>query len=497
MLGGADPGTAAVAARPESPDRAPVSRWRRAVVLLAAPVLASIALFVVAAGQLDAPFTPSFSSFNTAVWGVGADAVVADGWWDSRLGATAGTSGADVPYAHHPPLVRVQVGVAEAVLGDHHWVDRLPALVSSFAAIWLCWGWLGACGFRPGARSFGVLVLGGTAYLHRYGLMLNMEGAWLPLVFALLWAWQRAERRGGGFWSVGLLALWGATASHEGIIVAGGFGAWSLAAAWRQHRRLRPHEAGVVVAAASGAAMFVAWVLWATGGIADLTSSARQRSGGGVGWWHFLGQQATFVPSVLGLLGIVSLVAGLVLVRRRPELIAPVVIVSGTAVVYAVGFREGASIHDYWNVALVPVAVLGAALLADRVAEVDRRAVGVLCVIAAVLMGVASIRVARDDSGDEVGLLARRATTEGVTTLYSTQIVSDWLTHEFDGPAAALYTCAAVDRLAASEPDATVLTAREWAGAAGQDWDRASAAPTSIRLGDAALVRADTLAAVC
>lgn len=475
------------------------SRGRQLAILLLAPLLASLAVLFVGSERLDAPFSPDFVGFNTAVWASGSQAVRADGWWESRLGATGGESASEVPYAHHPPLVRVEVAVAESLLGQHRWVDRLPALLSTLAAIWICFGWLGACGFSPGPRSLGVLAVAGTSFFLTYGAMLNMEAAWLPLVFALLWAWQAAERRGGGFWSCFLLALLGCTAAHQGMLLAAGLGAWGLVAAWRAHRRPRPHELGVSAAAAVGVATFFVWVVWASGGLSDLMRIARQRTGNGVTWTEFATTQVGHSLSVFGLVGCLCIVAAVFLVRTRKELLAPVVVLCAVAASYAVGFREGAVIHEYWNVALVPVVALGAALVGERLARTNARAVLYVCIAVGLLTGIAAISARQMDHRDGAGLMARAAGTRGVQVLYSNEIVSDWIAYESGLPARPAYDCGAVRALAERDGDATVLISRGWVSERRPGgWAALASTPGTITTSDGfGLASARDLAAVC
>jgi Dolichyl-phosphate-mannose-protein mannosyltransferase len=472
---------------------------RHLVPLLLAPLLASIAVLLVASERLDAPFSPDFVGFNTAVWASGSQAVGADGWWESRLGATGGESASEVPYAHHPPLVRIEVAVAESLLGQHRWVDRLPALLSSLAAIWICWGWLGACGFSPGPRSLGLLAVAGTSFFLTYGAMLNMEAAWLPLAFALLWAWQSAERRGGGFWTCFVLGVVGCTAAHQGMLLTAGLALWGLTAAWRQHRRPRAHELGVTAAAATGVAAFLVWVVWASGGISDLMRIARQRTGNGVTWTGFATTQVEHSLSVFGLVGCVCVVAGLFLVRTRKDLLAPMVVLCGVALAYAVGFREGAVIHEYWNVALVPVVALGGALLGERIARTSTRAVVGVCVAVGLLTTIAAVSARQMDHRDGAGLMARAAGARGVPVLYSNEIVSDWLTYESGVPARPAYDCHEVRAVARRDGDATVLVSREWVDARRPGgWSTlASTAGTTTTSDGFGLTTARDLAAVC
>ena len=94
---------------------------------LVVPLFVSAALLVIVAGRLDAPFSPSFDGFNTAVWATGARAVRTDGWWDARLGGRAERVSYPTSYAHHPPLTQVEASVSGALLGDHRWAYRLVA----------------------------------------------------------------------------------------------------------------------------------------------------------------------------------------------------------------------------------------------------------------------------------------------------------------------------------------------------------------------------------
>ena len=71
----------------------------------------------------------------------------------------ASPGAASDPWQHF--MMPRSVPVAGSVLGDHRWAYRLMALLSTIAAVWCCWGWLGACGFSPGARSLGALVADG------------------------------------------------------------------------------------------------------------------------------------------------------------------------------------------------------------------------------------------------------------------------------------------------------------------------------------------------
>lgn len=463
-VGRADAEPAAVnsaSVRSASSQSSRVATSRGAWIGLLAPLLVSLSILIVAFGRLDAPFSQPHNGYNTAVWATGARAVRADGWWASRLGAVDNFVPGATPYAHHPPLTRIEVGLAERVLGEHRWVDRLPAMLSSIAAVWLCWGWLGALGFRQSAQSLGVLAVGATAFFVEYSNMLNMEAVWLPFAFALLWVWRKSEIAGGGAAACFALGVGGALASHQGLLLAWALAGWSVIAAARDHRQLRRHEAGVVGAAVAGSLLFVGWVRWAAGGFDDLFDSAGQR-GGGVTWGHFAAMQWGHGLAVFGLIGLVCLGASLVAARSKPELQCPVVCVWVVAAAYAVVFREGASIHDYWNVALVPMVALGGAFLADRMRRMDPRAPVAACGIVALAMLVSSLIAARDDQADAMGRLARSADTSTSPALGSTLEVGRWLTYETGNNVEQLSTCASIAALHGRDSDAMVFTNYRW-----------------------------------
>ncbi len=489
----AAPADTSDASEPVGPSRR--TPWATTLRLVAAPLLASVVLVAVNASRMDAPFSPAFPSFNTAVWSTGSQAVREHGWWASRLGAMTEPASGEVGYAHHPPLTRIEVGVAEQVLGEHRWVDRLPALLSSLAAIWLCWAWLGACRFRLGSRSLGVLAVGGSGAMLTYGAMLNMEAVWMPVAFALLWAWQRAERRGGGGWSCFLLGVLGCTAAHQGILLVGALGVLGVVHARTQRRRLRPHESAVVAATVVGAALFALWAWWGSGDLGDLVRIARERSGAQFGWIDFVRSQVEHGVLLFGIVPLLCLVAGPLLVRDRPDLRGPLAAVWSVGLAYAVVFRQGATIHPYWNVALLPAVALGGALLGDQLARHGRRAVAaglVACAAFLVIAGVAAQREAH--LGDGAGEVARVAGARDDGTFYSTELVADWVRYESGRPVEPVYTCDAVVELAAARPDAEVLTSRYWSGwGSVDDWQRFRTGPDAEVRDDYSLAPAAVL----
>lgn len=485
------------------------SRGRLRAWSLAAPMFVSLVLVVVAAARLDAPFSPEFGSFNTAVWSGGARSVRTDGWWDSRGGARTSQVGADpVPYAHHPPLVRAEVTLAEQVLGPHRWASRLPALLSSLAAIWLCWGWLGALGFSPGPRSFGVVAAGSTSMVVGYALMANMEVVWLPFAFGLLWAWQVAETRWSSAdatpssqrrataWCL-VTGVLGCAAAHQGVLLVAALGVWGTARARRQRRSLRPYEWSMWAATAIGSAGFLAYVTWAAGGLDDLERIARERSAS-AGWGAFAAAQLEHLFVLYGLVGVACLLAGALLLDRRPGVRGPYLAVVAVAAAYAVVFRQGATIHPYWNAALLPAVALGGALAGDWLRSSARRALPVAMGIAAVLVVATAHGAVRDALvADDAGWLARRA-ADSSTALHSTEIVAAWVHYESEQRVRPVRNCAAVAQAAAGVRDADVLTSRRWVDAQRSDgWSRVANLDGAVVRGEFALVPATELAVIC
>ena len=472
-----------------------------------APVAGGLVRVVVAGFRQDAPCGPAFDGCNTAVWAEGSRSARTDGWFDSRLGAATPQleAAGQPPYAHHPPLLRVEIAAAQTWFGEGRWVARLPALLSSLAAVWLCWGWLGALGMRSSARALGVLAVGGTSMFQLYGLMLNMEAVWLPFAFGLLWLWQTGERRsvegsaepGVGI-ACGVVGLAGALAAHQGIILTALLAAVGVVRALRNRRRLAPHEVGVLCATVLGAASFIGWILWAAGSLSDLVRIALVRADGAGSWASWAESQVAHARATIRLFAIAVLLAGPFLARRRPDVKVPLVVTWSLAVIYAVVFRQGAAIHPYWNVALLPPLAIGAALVAERAESISRRVLGatfLLAVLAVASTAVTTVQVG--EVSDGTGELARLA-GRSPESLYTTDLVASWIRYEAGrDDIGELSSCGEVRDLADRDRSAQVLTQRTWPPLTGKGWNAAVSAPSARIRQASLLVRADELAAIC
>jgi hypothetical protein len=460
------------------------------------PAAVSLVLVVLSLGGLDRPFGTDYSGFNTAVWAAGGREVVADGWWDARLGASLddGGDGRAATYAHHPPLTQVVASAGAVVAGDHRWVYRVAALAFAVGGIWCCWGWLGACRFHPGARTLGLLLAAGSQVFLTYGSMLNMETVWMPFLFGLLWAWQRAERHPGGGGAAalcGALALGGSLAAHQGILLAGLLGVTGLVRSRLERRRPWPHEVATLAGAVVGGLSFLAWVAWTNGGLGELIRIAGVRSEP-IPWNDWAVVQGRYALVLLGVLGVGAVVAAGVLIRDRRDLLGAFASVLITTVVYAAAFRRG-SMHLYWNATLVALVALGGALVAERVRAWSRPALAVLIVGSLVpFLGAArAADPAPDGFQTAVAEAGRRA-----EIVYSTRSFGRWAAYESSRPVRVVSSCEQVVELSAARPDALVVASATWVRDRGgpSAWD--DVAPDAVTADDrAALVEASRLAA--
>ena len=444
----------------------------------------SLVVGAAAAGRLDTEFSPAFEGFNAAVWATGARSVREDGWIEARFGGRRG----EHTYAHHPPLVQLQASAVATTVGDHRWAYRGIALLSTLAAVWCCWGWLGASGFSPGPRSLGLLVAAGTTLVVHYSVMLNMEMVWMPLAFALLWAWTAARGRdapsGPLLWACGVLSALGCLAAHQGIPLAFGLGLAGAATARHTNRRTDPADRSVLLGAIVGTVGFLGWVVWVSGGLTDLFDAAATRSGQGVGWITFANAQLGHTVSLFGLLGTAVLVVGTSMaILSDPRRRTVAIVLVGVALSYAVLFRQGATIHRYWNAALLPLVALGAAVVGERIVLHLSRAIWVALSLAAAQLLLFSVGSPTRTLQSDVGLITHRAATSSGADLYSTDLLGDWATYEAGREVLPAYDCAAIeasarddaarDDAALDDADTLVITSARFASRAGMEsrWD--------------------------
>ncbi|MFV0318675.1 MAG: hypothetical protein ACK5O2_17140, partial [Microthrixaceae bacterium] len=154
-------------------------------------------------------------------------------------------------------------------------------------------------------------------------------------------------------------------------------------------------------------------------------------------------------------------------------------------------------IHEYWNVAFVPLVAVGAALVGARLGERSRPGVLVAAGVLAAFVVASAMVAAGYSTDDGAGWAARNAAQHGTDTLYSTQRTSDWITYESGRPSGHVPSCDELEETAAVDPDADVLTSRSWTESVGGNWESVSSGAPLVTDDGYAVVTARTLAGVC
>lgn len=339
------------------------------------------ALFLVQnASVLDRGFGVSHDGVNGAVWGTGSRAMRELGIVESRFGGRA----PEQVYANHPPGILAETYVAESVLGEHRWVTRLPAVLSSAAALALTVLVLRELGFGRGATALGVAVVGTSDMFVSFGAMLDTPVTSFPLSLAAVWIVARAHR-GRYVHPVAAVAvgLGGAVSGWQSTVFCG-LAVASVAWIGRDDQRWRTVATPLALGVGAGLALDLAWMRWVHGSLDTAIEQARQRSQG-VDLGESIGRQTS---NLQDLVPIAILIGGLglalLLARRRH-----VVLVAATVlptVLYALVFAEGGYRHHYWNYSILAGLALGAAAVGQEVLDrrPDLRLLGPLAIAALV-----------------------------------------------------------------------------------------------------------------
>jgi hypothetical protein len=285
-----------------------------------------------------------------------ADNLVADGWGGSGW-ATAWTPYSSARYAHHPPFAQV----LNSTLG---WLadGTTPALLRSVGIVFgvgtVALAYLAVRRLTGSRWAGGVAALGLS--LSGFFWTFGRIGGGLTVFFAFLVVWARRQQLGE--WGlVGLAALgvvagvtsWMAATVVGFVVLRGLFDAKSRKAA-------TVGAAGL----AAGALLTVWWIAGSAGfGALFQHLEAREAaiSYSAVEWFRrqvdfFLRFESWFVALVIIAGSIASII-------RRSLRIALLPLV-GVVVLFAMGFRQNAWIHEYWNWGLsyafaIALAVLG------------------------------------------------------------------------------------------------------------------------------------------
>ncbi len=353
---------AGVAALDTEAAQVKTGRARRPTVGLALVVLA-VALFLVHGSRtIAAPFGDSHDGRNAGVWAAGSRALREHGPITSRLGTRSAEGGV---YANHPPLIYLETAVAEWLGHGTRASTRAPAWLGSVVALALLARLLGERSVRPNAVGVAVLLAATTPMFLVYGTMLDTPVSSLPFGVALLLEWERA-RAGGSVrpaCAAGLAAL-AVLAGWQALLLSVAVGGWAILRVARGRGR-RVVELGFVAGALTGAALLLAWLLWAFGGtLRPLVDQFVFRTGGSthpVAFGSVLSAERRDESAMFGVAGLLAL-AGIVVALRSPVTRGLAALALAVTVPYPIVFRSGTVNHNYWGYwFLLPVAVgLGA-----------------------------------------------------------------------------------------------------------------------------------------
>ena len=438
------------------------------------PVVVAIALLaglflLHSSPWLGARFGESHDGRNAATWAAGSRAIRDEGVIASGFG---GRYEGD-RYASHPPGILAETTLVESIAGEHRLVTRSPAWIGSVAAIALT-GWLLVeLGLSALATSAALAVTFSSPMFLVYGSMLDTPVTSLPFALAIVLAGQRAVD--GRAPRPVVLALLGLLAALSGWLALGfamvqagrlGWRAWRGRGSWASAR-------AIGLGATGGLGITVTWIWWVYGSFDTMANKAQDKTTA-VSLVASLTQQLHDLEDLYLLAAIAGVAAAVLALVALPDrrwrgLFGSTAL---PVVAYAVVFRGGAQMHQYWNyAALVPLAIAigaGVQVVRQRV-PVERRSIhqGAIATAAVLLALVASSRLS--DSEAELrnalgtpALLDRAAAVAPpggpvVAYLSPPRIESPWVSYEAERPGLALHRPAALSALARRDPAFPVL----------------------------------------
>jgi 4-amino-4-deoxy-L-arabinose transferase-like glycosyltransferase len=342
--------------------------------------------------ELNAPFGflstgSSVDAYNAATWSTGARALRESGPIDSKFGAVwSGTKGDR--YARHPPGIYTATALAQWLVSDDELGARLLVFLASLAAALLLFILLCELDLAPVLAAASVAIGLSVPMFLTFGTMLDTVMLGLPFAAGYLVLWNRSLDDRPRY-----IALAGAAAAvclvaWEGVILVA-VTMLVMALARRDREGLR-----AIVAAGAGAASAVVvtglWQVWVYGDLRDvLDQGALRAGGGGFTFGDYIDSQFVALRETFGIPAMVVLGVGVIVLvasrRFRPVGVA----VLAAPVIYAVGFREGSYVHDYWNYWLVITFVVAIGAIASLLEHVRLRSwLPVGCVVAALLVVV-------------------------------------------------------------------------------------------------------------
>jgi hypothetical protein len=415
---------------------------------------------------LAAPFGESHDGRNAAVWAMASRSIRDEGVAASRFG---GRSEPGHAYADHPPLIIGETTLVELVAGERRVVTRSPAWIGSLVGLLLMCRLLLDAGLSRLAVGVGIVATFGSAMFFVYGSMLDTPVTCLPFALTFLILWQRA-RQGRGWhpaW-LGVVSLFTVLAGWQSTTLVGVAVVVSLWAAVRRDFAW-PQWRAIAMGASIGLCITLLWIRWVYGSLDPLIGNAQYRTTASFG--GAIVDQLRYLDDLMPLaapIGVVGLALGLRNHRLRPLLVLSVVPV----VAYALVFRGGAAMHDYWNYGAVVPLALGAAALAQHVldrtdpttrghAVVGLAGLAALCLIVTLSVPSAAEVVLRNSLGT-----ARLAyIADGISAKQGPALAyvsgggarSPWLDYETGRPGLALEDHDALRAFAARHPTFPVL----------------------------------------
>lgn len=438
---------------------------RRLLPLLLVVVLA-VAFLANASPWLGARFGETHDGRNAAAWGLAARALRTDGPIESKLGGVAPQQ----TYANHPPSIIVETAAAETVAGEHRLVTRSPAWIGSLVLLALLAVLLMDAGLSPLAAAVGIVVAGSSPMFLLYGGMLDTPVTALPFAVAVVILVQRAvQGRPPPTWAYAVAGAAVAVSGWQATAIAAMSGGWLAVAAIRR-RELRGPAVALAAGAAAGLGATFLWIHWVYGSFLPFSGAAQYRASSAT-LADSLAKQFGALRELVPLAGVVGM-AGLAIAladrRRRPLAIVTL----PPIVAYAIMFRGGADIHDYWNYALVVPLALGSAIVAERATDALRGRygrVGAAVPAAIALLGlVAALAVpSATQNGMEASLGTPKllevaeelAPPNGPPVAFFAPGGADspWITYESGRRGLALKTEAALERLGREQPEMPML----------------------------------------
>jgi 4-amino-4-deoxy-L-arabinose transferase-like glycosyltransferase len=319
------------------------------------------------------PITSSVDSYNGAAWSTGARALRESGPIESKFGAVWGGTADDFRYANHPPLIYPTTALAQWLVAEDELAGRLLVFLASITSAVLLFLLLCELRLAPGLAAASVGTGLSVPMFLTYGTMLDTLMLGLPFAVGYLVLWQRSLNNRTNRVALACAAAAVCLVAWEGIILVAAT-MLVTAAVRRDRERLKAIAAAGLGAAA---AVFVTgmWQVWVYGGLSDVLDQAALRAGGSeFSLGDYFHRQLSWMRETFGIPAMVVLGIGVLAVvssrRFRPVGLAAL----GTSIAYAIGFRQGSFVHDYWNYWMVITLVLGIGAIASRLSRLRKQA---------------------------------------------------------------------------------------------------------------------------